>query len=320
MSKWKILLILVALAAIGLSAMNASWFAPAPKGALILIAHRGIGQPIDRAAPAAAACSARAIRASGHAFIENTQFSMQSALRYGAGGLLLDVRATGDGHAVIFRDATLECRTDGAGRVGERPLAYLKSLDVGYGYTADNGRTFPLRGRGQSGMLTLEEVLHAFGREQLIFDLADARAAEAAFAAFGRAGVAVGPSHGFAGPPQALARLRQLTQGGWVLDRAASDACLGGYRRTGWLGLVPDECRGLTLHVPYDGGWTLWGWAYRFADRMAGVDARLFMSADPDGPALVGLEQPEQFGAIGRLITGFLLIEDMHDVGRAVMR
>ncbi len=170
------------------------------------------------------------------------------------------------------------------------------------------------------GMLTVEEVLHAFGREQLIFDLADARAAEAAVAAFARSGTAIGRSHGFAGPPAALARLRQLTPDGWVLDRAASEACLAGYRRTGWLGLVPAACRGRTLHVPYDGAWTLWGWSYRFLDRMAGVDARLFMSGEPDGPALVGLEAPEQFGEIGRAMTGFLLIEDMHDVGRALVR
>lgn len=318
MSKPKILLILAAVAAIVLSAMNASWFAPGPKGALVLIAHRGIGQPVDRAR--AEACSARAIRASGHSFIENTQFSMQSALRFGAGGLLLDVQASGDGHAIVFRDRTLDCRTNGAGRVSERPLSYLRSLDVGFGYTPDNGRTFPLRGRGQSGMLTVEEVLHAFGREQLVFDLADARAAEALVAAFGRAGVPIGPGHGFAGAPEALARLRQLTPNGWVLDRAASAACLAGYRRTGWLGLVPDECRGVTLLLPYDGGWTLWGWPYRFLHRMAGRDARAFLSVDPEGPALVGLEQPEQFGEIGRHMAGFLLIEDMHDVGRAIVR
>ena len=45
---------------------------------------------------------------------------MQSALRYGAGGLLLDVQASSDGRAVVFRDAALDCRTNGSGRVAER--------------------------------------------------------------------------------------------------------------------------------------------------------------------------------------------------------
>lgn len=318
MSKGKILLILIAVGAVALSAMNASWIAPKPRGPLVLIAHRGIGQPIDRAA--AGPCSARAIRPSGHAFIENSQFSMQSAIRLGAGGLLLDVQASGDGHAMIFRDATLDCRTNGSGRVGERPLAYLKLLDIGFGYSADDGRSFPFRGRGIAGMLTIEEVLRAFPREQLIFDLADARAADAAIAAFGRAGVPVGARHGFTGSAEALARLRRLTPNGWTLDRRASAACLAGYRRTGWLGLVPGACRGAALDLPYDGAWTLWGWPYRFFDRVAGAGARPLLTLEPGGPALIGLDQPEQLGEVPRAYAGLLLVEDMYEVGRALMR
>lgn len=318
MRAFKILLAVVALAALALSALNAPWFAPTPAGHLLLVAHRGVAQPVDPAKHDP--CSAHNLRPTDHLFIENSQFGMQAALRFGAEALLLDVRASADGTAVIFRDAALDCRTNGSGEVGERPLAYLKTLDIGYGYSADNGRTFPLRGRGVGGMLTIEEVLRAFSRDQLIFELADARAAEAAVAGFARAGVPIGPTHGFTGPPEALARLRQLTPNGWILDRAASAACLRGYRRTGWFGSVPDDCRGLTLNLPYAGEWTLWGWPYRFLDRMHGVGARAFLSADPDGPILTGLDRPEQTGEVGARFTGFLLIEDMNDVGRAIMR
>ena len=87
-----------------------------------------------------------------------------------------------------------------------------------------------------------------------------------------------------------------------MLDRAASDACLGRYRRTGWLGAVPEACRGLTLNLPSRGEWTLWGWPYRFLDRMAGAGARAFLAGDPRRPALVGLDQPEQLGEVARAI------------------
>lgn len=320
MSKKKILFTLIALAAIILSVMNASWFAPAPGGRLMLIAHRGVGQRIDPEKLAAAnGCDARAIRDSDRIFIENTQFSMQAALHEGADGLLLDVHASADGAAMIFRDATLECRTNGTGRVGQHPLAYLKSLDVGYGYTPDNGRTFPLRG-GTGGMLTLDEVLTYFGPSQLIFDLADARAAEAAVAAFARAQVAIGPRHGFTGPPEALARLRQLTRGGWTLDRRASAECVSSYRLSGLVGIVPTQCRGLTLELPYNGGWTLWGWPYRLLHRVEGAGGRWLLSADPGAEHLTGLDQPEQLGEVPRLMTGMLLVEDMEEVGRALVR
>lgn len=319
MRKGRIVLLIVAAAAVTLSLMNASWIAPAPKGRLALIAHRGIAQPIDRDA-AASDCSARHIRASGHNFIENTLFSLQNAVRYGASGFALDVQATADGRAVIFRDAALDCRTNATGQVRERTLDYLKRLDVGHGYTHDGGRTFPLRGRGLGGMLAAEEVIRRYPREPLIFILDDAAAADALVAEFGRAGVPIGEQHGFAGTPDALARVRELTRSGWVLDPQASAACLAGYRRTGWLGLVPDSCRGVTLDLTRHGSWTLWGWPYRFLDRMTGADARFFMAGDRQGNALVGLETPEQLGEVPRHYRGLLLIEDMWGVGRSLER
>ena len=319
MTRSKMLLIALALACVALTIVNASWLAGKPAGELVLIARRGIVQPIDPEAPAGA-CDALRIADSRQNFIENTIFSMENAIREGAGGLMLDVQASADGHAIIFRDPTLECRTDGTGPVARRDLAYLKSLDIGHGYSHDGGRTFPLRGRAPGGMPTAEEVLEAFPRRHLIFELADARAADALVAAFARADVPIGPNHGFAGAPAALARVRQLTRAGWVLDRGASEACLAGYRLGGWLGIVPGKCRGVTLVLPRGGGWTLWGWPYRFLARMAEAGARFLVVGDEIDGRLTGLTEPEQLGEVPHDYAGLLLIEDMHNVGRALVR
>jgi glycerophosphoryl diester phosphodiesterase len=313
-----IALALVAAAAVALSLINASWLAPRPAGALTLIAHRGVAQPFDRAA--AGPCSARSIAGTDHRFIENTIFSMQNAIAYGARGLALDVRASADGQAMIFRDEDLACRTNGRGRIGDRPLSYLRGLDIGHGYSPDGGRTFPLRGRGVGGMPVAEEVLQAFPSEILIFTLFEPRDADALVAAFGRAGVAIGPRIGFAGSPAALARLRRLTRAGWTIDPAASAACLSGYRARGWLGIVPEGCRGATIVIPRRGEWTFWGWPYRFFDRLAGAGARLLIEGDAGEDGLVGLERPEQLGEGPHDYRGLLLIEDMYDVGRALQR
>jgi glycerophosphoryl diester phosphodiesterase len=313
-----IVLGLLAAAAVTLSLMNASWLASKPAGMLTLVAHRGVAQPFDRAA--AGPCSARNIVDPGHRMIENTIFSMQNAIAEGARGLALDVRASADGHAMIFRDADLSCRTDGAGPVAARSLAELQRLDVGYGYSNDGGRTFPLRGRGVGAMPTAEEVLRGFPDTLLIFELSEPRDADALVADFGRAGASIGARHGFAGNPAALARLRQLTQAGWTIDPAASDACLSGYRAWGWLGRVPESCRGVTIIVPRRGEWTFWGWPYRFFDRLAGGGARFFVEGDAGAQGLVGLERPEQLGEVPHDYRGLLLIEDMYQVGRALQR
>lgn len=309
----RIILAPVALASIVLTCMNASLIAPKPPGALILIAHRGAAQPVDPAG-GGDGCPARHIRAdSGHAYIENTILSMRGALAYGASGFALDVQRSADGHAMIFRDAALDCRTNGTGRLADRPLAYLKRLDVGFGYSPDGGRDFPLRGRGAGAMPTAAEVIRAFPDKLLIFSLREPADADAMVAAFRAAGIPIGDRHGFAGPPPALARLRALTASGWTVDPAASEACLSSYRRTGWTGFVPAACRGVTLILPRQGEWTLWGWPYRFLDRMAGAGARTLIAGA--GGDLAGLDQPEQLGEVPRHYHGMLMIEDIVDVG-----
>jgi glycerophosphoryl diester phosphodiesterase len=314
----RIALLAVAVALAGLSLLNASWLASKPAGALTVVAHRGVAQG-EEIAPADG-CGARHMRASGHNFIENTIFSMHSAVRFGARALMLDVRSSADGRAMIFRDSDLSCRTDGSGRISERPFAYLRGLDIGHGYTADGGRTFPLRGRGVGGMPAAEEVLGAFPARMLIFTLSEPRDADALVAAFARARVPIEQRHGFAGPPAALDRLRALTPAGWLIDPRASEACLSGYRAWGWLGRVPESCRGATLVLPRRGEWTMWGWPYRFFGRMSAGGARLLIAGDSPGGRLAGLTEAPQLGDVPREYRGLLLIEDMHDVGRALAR
>lgn len=316
MKRRTFLLCAIAAAAVGLSLFNASWLAPVPKGRLTLVAHRGIAQPLDPAKNND--CGTRRIAAGGPNYIENTLFSMQGAMANGARGLAIDVRTSADGQAVIFRDAELDCRTNGSGPVRARTLAELKRLDMGYGYSADGGATFPLRGRGIGAMPTAVELIRAYPDDTLIFELRDDAAAGALVAAFRSAGVAIGAQHGFAGPPERLAQLRRLTSNGWVLDARGSEACLDGYRRTGWLGLVPDSCQGATLDLPRAGSFTLWGWPYRFFDRMTGAGARLLIQGDRSGDELHGLDRAEQLGEVPHDYRGLLLVEDMWQVGRAL--
>lgn len=315
-------LIAVALVIVALSLMNASWLAGRPAGRLTLIAHRGSGQPVPLEAPDG--CNARHVVPGDHGnIIENSAGAITKAMADGANGVMLDVRATSDGQAVIFRDARLECRTNGTGALAGRDLAYLRTLDIGYGYSQDGGRTFPQRGLGIGAIPTVDDVIGArqYRNLTMVFDLADPRAAEVTVAAFQRAGVAIGPRFGFAGPPAARARLRQLTRNGFLLDNDASDACLAPYRKTGWLGIVPAECNGTTLILPRKGAFTLWGWPYRFMARMSGAGARFFIAGDDaQGDHWVGLTEPEQLGEVPHDYPGMLLVEDMETVGRALVR
>lgn len=83
---------------------------------------------------------------------------------------------TTDGHFAVFHDWTLDCRTNGTGRTRDHDLATLKALDIGHGYSADGGRSFPLRGQGIGQIPSLAEVFEAFpeGRFLINFKSRDA--------------------------------------------------------------------------------------------------------------------------------------------------
>jgi glycerophosphoryl diester phosphodiesterase len=74
---------------------------------------------------------------------ENTLRSFRKALELGARWVELDVQAVED-ELAVFHDSRLDRKTDGSGRVSNRSLEYVRSLDAG------KGERIPL----------LREVLH----------------------------------------------------------------------------------------------------------------------------------------------------------------
>lgn len=144
-AKWCFLF--VALAALALSLFNASWIAPTPEGKLLLIAHNGVTQPPPEGGDSGGDCPGTNIGVSEHTYLENSVNGIRRATMIGADAIAVPVQRTKDGRLVMFRDATLDCRTNASGPIAERSLGELKRVDAGYRYTNDGGKTFPLRGR-----------------------------------------------------------------------------------------------------------------------------------------------------------------------------
>jgi glycerophosphoryl diester phosphodiesterase len=321
--KWRLALIALALVAVALSLVNASWIAPMPGGRLIVVADRGIAQQSDGSATDDSTCTARHILPGGdNNYIENSLPSIDKALRTGADAVEIQVQPTSDGQMVVFHDWTLDCRTDGHGAVREHKLAELKALDIGYGYTADGGRTFPLRGRGIGGMPTVEEVLREVPTARIIFAFKsrDPADADALAAAFRRAGVAIDDKFGFFGDPAVTARMRQLAPGAWTYDKQSAAACLEDYVKIGWTSIVPASCRNTTVVVPLNYRWMIWGWPYRFFDRMAKAHTKVLIYGEYKNGVASGLERPEQYDQVPAGFKGYLWVEDFYDMGPALRR
>lgn len=139
----------------------------------LILSHRGVHQTFSFEGLKNDTCTAQRIDPPRHAFLENTTPSIAAAFAAGADIVEFDVHPTADERMIVFHDWTLDCRTNGKGVTHKQTLAYLKSLDLGHGYTHDGGRTYPLRGRGVGMMPTIEEVLNAFPDRQLLIDQKD---------------------------------------------------------------------------------------------------------------------------------------------------
>jgi glycerophosphoryl diester phosphodiesterase len=150
---------------------NASWLADPIAERPHLVAHRGLAQAYSREGLTGKTCTATRMIPTGHDRLENPLPSMAAAFELGADAVELDVHRTTDDRFAVFHDWTLDCRTDGSGVTHEHTLSELQRLDVGYGYTADGGKTFPFRDTGVGMMPSLEQVLDTFPDRALVIDM-----------------------------------------------------------------------------------------------------------------------------------------------------
>ena len=297
---------------------NTSLLAPAPSGPPLLIAHRGLGQTFSREGLTGETCTASRIFPPEHPYLENTIEGFRAAFAEGADIVEFDVHPTTDGAFVVFHDWTVDCRTDGHGVTREKTLAELKALDIGYGYTADGGKTFPFRGRGIGLMPTLDEVLAAFPDRRFLVNVKSDDPAEGT-----RLAAVIGAL------PAEQQRLVMVYGGGRAMDayRAAlpeavvlgTDAakeCLLGYLGLGWSGHVPEACRGTLFMMPLNFRHLVWGFPNRLAERLRRHGSTIVLLGDFDGTRYsTGVDDEEAFRRIPNAFDGAIWTNRIDRIG-----
>ena len=304
-----------ALAFLGLTVFNASWLADTPRGMVKLVSHGGAMQYFDREAVAADGCSATAIEPVSHPYLENTGAGALRAVELGTWMVAVDLARTADDQLVVFGDTELDCRTNGSGPVSAKTAEELVKLDAGYGYTADGGATFPLRGEGVGAIRPVDILWRYVGPQRRVFykfssnDPAQADLLAAKMAAAGRDPAE--SKDAFYGPPEPIARIRQLYPDNWAFSPDAARQCASDYVMTGWYGAVPDSCKGGTMLIPVDAQWKFWGWPNRLIQRMEEHGGQVIVTGpEIDGYDMTGLTMPEQLGDVPNTFNGYLWVDD----------
>jgi len=296
---------------------NTDLFVSRPDHEPIVLAHRGIAQRYDLAGVTNDTCTASRILPPKHDYLENTIASMQASFKAGADIVELDIHPTTDGAFAVFHDWTLDCRTDGHGITRDHSMADLKKLDIGYGYTADGGKTYPFRGHGVGLMPTLAEVLETFPDRSFLINIKSNDPDEGLkLAAFLNA---LSPERRSTlmvyGGDRPIAVLRAAVPAMKTMSRASLEECLRGYIAYGWTGAIPAECHSTLVLVPINVAPWLWGWPNRFLNRMNSAGSTAFVVGPYDGGEFsTGMDSAEELSRLPKHYSGGIFTNEIEMV------
>ncbi|MDC9824446.1 glycerophosphodiester phosphodiesterase family protein [Devosia sp. ZB163] len=314
----RIVLVLVVVSA-AIYVFNASWRVAPPEGEVQLIAHRGVHQTFNREGLDNDTCTAERIFAPTHDYLENTLPSMQAAFAAGADIVELDVHPTTDGQLAVMHDWTIDCRTEGTGTTRSHDMAYLRALDIGYGYTADGGATLPFRGKGVGMMPEFKQVFAAMpeGRFLVNFKSNEAREGDMVAAVLAehpdwRKGV----WGAYGGDPPTF-RAAELIEGLNVWSRRSLVDCLLQYEGLGWTGFMPEACRNTKVMLPINVAPFVWGWPNLFLERMkaAGSEVILLGPYSAGDPGTAGIDTPELLAQVPDVFAGYIWTNKIETIG-----
>jgi glycerophosphoryl diester phosphodiesterase len=298
-------ILLLIIAAIWLNNTNIFY---AGEGDYKFLAHRGLAQTFDVSLAEWDTNTAEIIYEPEHPYLENTIPSMQAAFDLGADVVEFDIKLTKDNKLAVFHDFTLEYRTDGTGEVADYTMDELKTLDVGYGYTADNGRTYPFRGKGVGLMPEINEVFSAFPDKELLIHVKDGNLET--YQVLWNDYLSTMTEERLAqitvyGDDAGIDLLREQSPSLRLLSMAMMKSALLKYELIGFTGYIPKELHNMELHLPLNYARFLWGWPNKFVKRMESVNTRVVIVAG-NGKRSEGFDTEESLQSVPRGYSGYI--------------
>ena len=305
MKKKKIILV-IGIFLFGLWANNTSLFLD-KSGEYKLLAHRGLAQTFDVSIVNWDTNTAEIIYEPEHPYLENTIDSMKVAFEYGADVVELDIQLTKDKKLAVFHDYDLSMRTEGTGSVGDWTMEELKTLDVGYRYTADGGKSFPFRGKGTGLMPEFTEILEMFPDKDLLIHMKDGdiETAEVLWEYLKDMSAERLSQITVYGNEAGLVYLREQNSNMRVLSGKRLKEAVLKYELLGWTGYIPNEIKNMEIHIPLMYAKALWGWPNKFVERMESVNTRVVI-VEGNGKWSEGFDTEESLTKIPSGYTGYV--------------
>lgn len=248
-----------------------------------IVAYRGGGSPVSYDKLSKTGCTASSLKESSVNSVENTLEAVASSVSAGANVIHLNVHRTSDDQLVVFHDWTLDCATNGTGPVQQSSFEQLKDLDAGYGYTFDDGSTFPFRGKGFR-ISKLEEFYKQYPKHEFWLNLKNSD-----IRSFNTLYTYISEKNSNSVVITTLTGLEWFRSKDSSIRLASVDSvkrCGIDYMLMGWAGVVPDSCRNTILLIPPSMTKYFWGYPERLASRLQqhGSDVYLWSKHESISP------------------------------------
>ena len=272
------------------------------------LAHRGLAQTFDESKTDMNSNTATMIDKPTHDYLENTIRSMKAAFDYGADAVEFDVKLSKDNQLAVFHDSTLEFRTGVQGEVQDYTMDELKKMDIGYGYTADDGNTYPFRGKGIGLMPTMDEVLETFPDKEFIIEVKDGKIET--YHVLWEKLKTLSPERlkqlSICGASdEGVEYLREQSDTLRLLSKKFMIKALIQYELMGFTGYIPESMKNTEIRIPLKYAKLLWGWPNKFMERMASVNTHIELTGG-SGSLSEGFDTLESLKAIPDGFDGYV--------------
>ena len=190
-------------------------------------------------------------------------------------------------------------------------------MDIGYGYTADGGETYPFRGKGIGLMPTMDEVFATFPDKELLIHVKDSKIEtyEALWEKLKDLPEERIHQLTIYGGNEGISYLREQSSTLRLLSKSMLKKALLQYELIGFTGYVPKSMRNIELHIPIGYTKFLWGWPNKFVDRMESVNTRIVI-VEGDGSKSEGFDTLENLEKIPDGYSGYIWTNRIDRVGR----
>ena len=100
----------------------------------------------------------------------------------------------------------------------------------------------------------------------------------------------------------------------------AARQCVQDYKTSGWYGNVPASCNQGKAIILMSDSLTLWGWPNRLMQRFAEKEIEIIIAKDIQDGKLIGLNDVNSYGDIPDTFVGTIWIDDIENLGPALIR